>query len=105
MPPQTDRSSSTARTYPKKSTLFCPNCGYDSPVDGGWRVQAHADRVVYDCPVCDDTITERPTRAETSPVSSMSRDSSAGDSILARSVRLAFAWTAWPYTPGECALE
>ena len=105
MPPHASRSPSAGCATPAKRTLFCQSCGHDSPPDGDWRVTADSDRVVYDCPVCDATITERPTRDETATVSSTSRDSAAGTSLFARSVRLAFAWTAWPYTPGECALQ
>jgi predicted RNA-binding Zn-ribbon protein involved in translation (DUF1610 family) len=91
MSPSTSRSASTGRATHEKSTLFCPTCGHDSPVDGDWRVHAETDGVVYDCPVCDDTITERPTWAEATPVSSMSHTSSPDSSLLAQSVRLAFA--------------
>ena len=105
MPPHTRRSSSATRDPGRKSVLFCPACGHESPVDGDWHVQARGETLDYSCPTCSEVITERPlTEARTSPVSSTSLIPSAGGSLLARSVRLAFAWAAWPCTPTECAL-
>ncbi|WP_340098363.1 hypothetical protein [Salinibaculum salinum] len=106
MPLQSCRSSSAARAQGQKSVLFCPTCEHESPVDGDWQVRARGETLVYGCPTCGESITERPTAGDmTSPVSSTSHKSSAGGSLLARSVRLAFAWAAWPCTPAECALS
>ena len=106
MPPHKRRSSSATRAPERKSVLFCPDCGHESPVDGDWQVQARGETLAYSCPTCSEVITERPLpTARTSPVSSTSHESSAGGSLLARSVRLAFAWAAWPYTSAECALS
>ena len=104
MPPVTSQSSTTTDASGRKSTLFCPACGHASPVDGDWRVQARGDHVAYDCPVCDETITERPRHASASSTS-MSRGPSVDGSLLARSLRLSAAWTAWPYTQRACALR
>jgi phage terminase large subunit GpA-like protein len=106
MPPHTRQSSSATRAPGRKSVLFCPGCGHESPVDGDWQVQARGETLAYTCPACREVITERPlTAARTSPVSSPSFIPSAGGSLFARSVRLALAWAAWPCTPTECALS
>jgi|AntDeeMinimDraft_4_1070355.scaffolds.fasta_scaffold00038_71 transposase len=43
-----------------KSTLFCPCCGHESPVDGDWVVFDAMERTRYVCPRCEGTITSRP---------------------------------------------
>lgn len=46
----------------RKTTLFCPECGHESPSDGDWIVHERADRAVYDCPDCETAITTRSRR-------------------------------------------
>ncbi len=105
MPHQPSQSSSATRAPGQKSVLFCPFCAHESPVDGDWQVQARGETLVYGCPTCGESITERPAAGEmTPPVSSSSHNLSAGGSLLAGSVRLAFAWATWPCTPTERAL-
>lgn len=40
-----------------KSTLFCPDCGHRSRVDGDWTVVETGRRVRYVCPECGRGIT------------------------------------------------
>lgn len=98
MPHLTDQSTSASRATGPKSQLFCPSCGHESPVDGDWRIQATADGDVYGCPDCGTELTVRPT-GERTPTTT--HDPSAGGSLVARSVRLAFAWMTWPCTPSD----
>jgi hypothetical protein len=58
--PQPSTSDSRSR---QKGTLFCPNCGHESEVEGDWTVQTEDGRERYDCPVCTTTITKRLPRA------------------------------------------
>lgn len=43
----------------QKATLFCPSCGHESDVAGDWIVHTENARQIYDCPVCNTTITKR----------------------------------------------
>jgi predicted RNA-binding Zn-ribbon protein involved in translation (DUF1610 family) len=103
MPPHSSQSLATPAPG-QKSTLFCPNCGHDSPPDGDWHVRTETEHVVYDCPVCEDTITERPARVRQAPEATMSHEQTRG-SVLARTVRIAFALTAWPCPSADAASQ
>lgn len=48
----------------RKSTLFCRECNHASPIDGDWRRRERGGTVVYVCPTCETTITERPRRGD-----------------------------------------
>jgi len=52
--------SAPAGEPPRKSTLFCPECGHGSPIDGDWRRRTGAEIDRYDCPICETTVTTRP---------------------------------------------
>lgn len=54
--PNTADSTSTLR---RKSTLFCQDCGHESPVDGDWVVQTQSDHRLYVCPECQHVLTTR----------------------------------------------
>jgi hypothetical protein len=43
----------------RKTALFCPSCGHESDVVGDWAVHTVYGREIYDCPVCETTITKR----------------------------------------------
>lgn len=48
-----------ARSRTRKSVLFCPECGYDSPVTDNWlEVTAEEDRVLV-CPACGAVVDHR----------------------------------------------
>lgn len=53
---------STADTGPppRKATLFCFDCGHESPIEGDWNRRPNGDEVDYACPACETTITTRP---------------------------------------------
>jgi predicted RNA-binding Zn-ribbon protein involved in translation (DUF1610 family) len=42
-----------------KNTLFCPECGHESPVDGDWEVHTEGTRDVFTCPACGAAVTTR----------------------------------------------
>lgn len=49
------------RDVPPKATLFCPDCGHRSHVDGDWNVVETARTVHRVCPDCRTVIATRPT--------------------------------------------
>lgn len=93
--PPTEAPSATG----EKSVLFCPECWYESPVDGNWRVQEGAECDEIGCPVCGATVTTRPTH-ETEPTDSSPR-SPHGGSSLSTSLGLPLSWKVWPCTFSE----
>lgn len=57
----TARQPSTSEAAPqRKGVLFCPDCRHESRLEGDWIVREDDDRTVYECPVCDATVTTRP---------------------------------------------
>lgn len=44
----------------RKSTLFCPDCGHESPPDGDWTRRRRRDTEQFVCPECRAAVTERP---------------------------------------------
>jgi hypothetical protein len=61
----------------QKSTLYCWECNHASPVDGDWVHNSKDESVSYVCPICETTITERPTEgvqdSEPRPAAAWSR--------------------------------
>jgi predicted RNA-binding Zn-ribbon protein involved in translation (DUF1610 family) len=45
-----------------KTTLYCPECGHKSTINGDWTVRVLVDSTTYECPDCGTTIDSRPTR-------------------------------------------
>lgn len=43
----------------RKAVLFCPSCSHESPIDG-WIEVDRADRYVYVCPKCENTVLSQP---------------------------------------------
>lgn len=43
----------------RKSTLFCPSCGFESPVDENWIVQVGEGDRAFVCPDCHETVATR----------------------------------------------
>lgn len=56
MSPQ--QPSMTDRDFRQKTALFCPACGHESDITGDWVIHTENARRVYECPVCDTTLTE-----------------------------------------------
>jgi len=46
--------------YPSKSTLFCPDCGHQSPYDGDWHVVETTRKTQTRCPECRAEVNVRP---------------------------------------------
>jgi len=36
-----------------EATLFCPNCGYESRINGDWTIHVLTDSLTYECPNCE----------------------------------------------------
>jgi hypothetical protein len=87
---------STPSSPRRKNTLFCPQCGHQSPTDGDWRVRASASRDVYTCPVCDAEVTTRPHDPGVADTPSSSAPTFRP---LGRTIRVALAWQRWACTP------
>lgn len=51
-PPESDLSR-------QKATLFCPDCGHGSDIDGDWLVSETGGGRSYACPKCGRTVTSR----------------------------------------------
>lgn len=43
----------------RKSVLFCPTCGHESPLTGDWTVDADGDTNTYRCPDCHTIVDDR----------------------------------------------
>jgi DNA-directed RNA polymerase subunit RPC12/RpoP len=43
----------------RKATLFCPDCGHEGTLDGGWEVQRAGDRRRVRCPECYHVVDDR----------------------------------------------
>jgi predicted RNA-binding Zn-ribbon protein involved in translation (DUF1610 family) len=91
MPPSAaDAPTARRPTGRPKNTLFCPDCGHESPSDGDWRLRTTAAGDAYDCPDCRTTITVRP----------WGRDRTLPRAAFAP-VSLALEWLARLWTPGR----
>lgn len=45
----------------RKAVLFCPDCGYDDPMDGAWSVADDGgDRTDIECPECGTLVVSQP---------------------------------------------
>ncbi|MFB6100978.1 MAG: hypothetical protein ABEJ73_00245 [Haloplanus sp.] len=68
-PSTPDHDAESATAADSKATLFCPDCGHASPVDGDWDVRAAGDRRRVRCPDCrrvidDRRVRDHPTRVD-----------------------------------------
>lgn len=51
---------SPTQSLTRKATLFCPECGHESAVDGDWLVREDDGVRAYECPDCGTYIDVRP---------------------------------------------
>lgn len=58
----TDMTSSTEGPPTEKTTLYCPECGHESPINGDWTIHILVDSTTYECPDCGTTIDSRRDR-------------------------------------------
>ena len=42
-----------------KTSLFCPDCGHESPVTGDWTIEATEPNFALRCPDCDALVQQR----------------------------------------------
>lgn len=55
----TPSTSSAERQQPEKTTLYCPECGHESRINGDWVIHVLADSLIYECPNCGAVIDSR----------------------------------------------
>lgn len=53
----------TGRDVPPKATLFCPECGHRSRVDGDWNAVETVRALHLVCPDCRTEVATRPSDA------------------------------------------
>lgn len=60
-----DSSIFTAERQPAdEATLSCPDCEYESRINGDWLIHVHADSLTYECPNCETRINSRQREGE-----------------------------------------
>lgn len=57
-------TSTPERQLPDKATLYCPDCGHESRINGDWLIHVHADSLTYECPNCGAVIDSRQNQQE-----------------------------------------
>ncbi len=60
----TPSTSTTERQPPDKATLYCPECGLDSHINGDWTIHILANSLTYECPNCEAVIDSRRNQKE-----------------------------------------
>jgi hypothetical protein len=54
----------TERQPADEATLLCPNCDYESRINGDWIIHVLADSLTYECPNCETSINSRRNERE-----------------------------------------
>ncbi|SDZ97753.1 hypothetical protein SAMN04488065_1517 [Haloplanus vescus] len=67
MAPHTAPSPASVDARPRKATLFCPECGHASPVDGDWAVRTLGNSRRLRCPECQAVVDERRRSRDEAP--------------------------------------
>jgi predicted RNA-binding Zn-ribbon protein involved in translation (DUF1610 family) len=49
---------------PDKATLYCPECGHESRINGDWLIHVLANSLTYECPRCGAVIDSRRDQRE-----------------------------------------
>jgi len=57
-----EMTSSTKREPTDKATLFCPDCGHESRINGDWVIHVLVASTTYECPDCATTINSHKNR-------------------------------------------
>jgi len=73
---------STSTTEPQpidKATLYCPECGHDSRINGDWIIHVLTDSLTYECPDCGSVIDSRRNEKELTAGSDGSLQFATGD--------------------------
>jgi predicted RNA-binding Zn-ribbon protein involved in translation (DUF1610 family) len=52
-------TSTAERQPPDKVTLYCPDCGHESRINGDWVLHVLAESLIYECPNCGGVIDSR----------------------------------------------
>lgn len=52
-------TSAVERPPANKATLYCPQCGHESYINGDWIIRVLADSLTYECPECETVIDSR----------------------------------------------
>jgi predicted RNA-binding Zn-ribbon protein involved in translation (DUF1610 family) len=52
-------NAASERQPPDKATLYCPECGHESRINGDWIIHVLADSLTYECPTCSAVIDSR----------------------------------------------
>ncbi len=60
----TPSTSTPERQPPDKATLYCPECGHESRINGDWLIHVLADSLIYECPNCGAVIDSRRDQKE-----------------------------------------
>ena len=53
-----------SQQQPDKATLYCPDCGHESRINGDWVIHVLAESLTYECPSCEAVIDSRLQRRE-----------------------------------------
>lgn len=52
-------NSTSERQSVDKVTLYCPECGHESRINGDWIIHVLVESLSYECPDCGDIIDSR----------------------------------------------
>jgi predicted RNA-binding Zn-ribbon protein involved in translation (DUF1610 family) len=58
----TETMPSTERKPADKATLYCPECGHESRINGDWTIHVLVESTTYECPDCGTTINSHRNR-------------------------------------------
>jgi len=56
--------SNAERQPADKMTLYCPECGHESRINGDWIIHVLTDSLTYECPNCEAVIDSRRNQEE-----------------------------------------
>lgn len=57
-------TSTTERQPSDKATLYCPECGHESRINGDWVINVLTASLTYECPNCETVIDSRRNQKE-----------------------------------------